>query len=79
MTKTEEEDLDKELLDHLLTDPGNNTLHRYLVVKSLTAAVVSVLCRQAQELTQVRTLSHSPGLSLKYEAGGWSNCVSDLG
>ena len=52
MTKTGEEDLDKELLDHLLTDPGNNTLHRYLVVKSLTAVVVSVLCRQAQEQTQ---------------------------
>ena len=49
MTKTGEEDLDKELLDHWLRDPGNNTLQQIsaLVVNSLLAAVVSVLWKQA--------------------------------
>ena len=32
MTKTGEEELDKELLHHSLTDPGNNTLIPALVL-----------------------------------------------
>ena len=45
MTKTGEEDLDKELLDHWLTDPGKSRLQWIpaLVVNSLLAAIVSVL------------------------------------
>ena len=49
MTKTGQEDLDKELLDHWLRDPGNNTLQQIsaLVVNSLIAAIVSVLWKPA--------------------------------
>ena len=48
VTKTGQEDLDRELLDHWLRDPGNNTATDTCTgFKSLTAAVVSVLWKQA--------------------------------
>ena len=81
MTKTGEEDLDKGLLDHWLRKSWQQHSDICTGCKSLLTAVASVLWSLLKPRLRLKPelWAHDPGLSLKYEAGDWSNSVSDLG
>ena len=81
MTKTGEEDLDKEMLDHWLRRSWQQHSGICTHCKFLLTAVASVLWNLLKPRIRPKPelWAHDPGLSLKYVAGDWSNSVSDLG